>query len=488
MEKDPLNKKIEFIREHAEQIVPVLADEKEKEEVKKLSELSAEDAGLIAGPEEEKSAEQILEKFETKIFLIDKKDGQFDPEAKKILFGVSHPLPFSILRPMLERLKGDSRCRSIGLMMDNVAGVNLEKLLSEWQMSSDLAIKSFKGGKTQQYGEEAEGDKNYPVLADALKTAQDNPYDVALMFMEGRDSPVSPLFFGAKSNFGAKKSYLMFDGWTSITLSRYFLDNENSEPIDGVFCNDELAKKILLAQLPQILPEKVFITGSPVTDSLEIDKAFQYRETGRRKLHLADGDLAILYLGDVSGGLEYEAIGGIDSLYNEKTAQKTARALVSLAAKEPQKNYALLVRPHPRDPNKDALLKMAEEDLAPNLKILAAGRENVSMQEALYAADAIASIISTENFLAPLRGKKAIFLSYDDKGLGNDILSKMFGPALIKTISEDKNISFISSEAELVETMGQPEYFEPHEAKAPVGNSIEKIMNIIFEEKKSEIA
>jgi hypothetical protein len=63
------------------------------------------------------------------------------------------------------------------------------------------------------------------------------------------------------------------------------------------------------------------------------------------------------------------------------------------------------------------------------------------MQEAAYGTDATASIVGTDNFLAPMRGREGIFLGYEEPGMGGDLLTRLYGEDIVQIIGEGDRIT-----------------------------------------------
>jgi hypothetical protein len=345
-----------------------------------------------------------------------------------------------------------------------------------------IAITVFEKNNDNQF-KQVRNPEN-PVLSDAMKTAENDPYDVALVPVDPRNSPNSPLLFGGKSVFGAKKLFFIATGWVGVGGTDLFDKDrfKQMEEIDGIFCNDDLAKKILLHQLPEYPPEKIYTTGTPVVDALEIEKGPEYAKQGREKLHIDEGTIGVLYLGDVSPAPN-SADSNLNPRINEETFLSTLDSMIELAKSRPEKKFALMVRPHPRDPNRQEMLQSTRPDIPDNLHVTPA--TDISIQEATYSADATASIVSTENFLAPLRGKQGIFLGYDKPGFGSDALKKLYDQEIMEIIKNNENLAIASSPNEFAQIVDivqhQPVKKEQQEISHRP-NSIDTILNHILHE------
>ena len=225
------------------------------------------------------------------------------------------------------------------------------------------------------------------------------------------------------------------DGWGGMSNILRSEGKKNVEKIDGIFCNDELARDMILYALPEFSKEYVFITGSPVFDTLKEKDPKGFREAAKEKMGLKNEAISVLYLGDIS--LDHSKGYKTDKRINEKTFEYTLNAIIKLAEAEPSREFVFLVRPHPRDSNKEELLAILNRHTSPgNLQFKSAGVKDCSMQEARYASDIVASIGSTENFFARKLGRGAIFLSYPDN-LGEKVLRKIYGEEILEQIGKN---------------------------------------------------
>lgn len=416
-EREPhLEEELCFIQEHAKEIVPITDD-------RETMGLVERHTGVGDVLVDERRVKNILEQFETKVYLLEKDEQEYDSRAKRVLLTASEPLAYNTIAPILESLKSDRRARAITLLTDNVAGKRFEE-------RGNLDFRRIR-------------DHTKPVLADVP-----SPFDVAIAAVEPPNSAHAVALYGGKSVFGAEKLYFIASGWSGVGGTKLF-ERERArtmDEIDGMFCNDELAKRILLRQLPDYPTERMHTTGTPSVDALELERASEYTREGRRKLRLDEETLAVLHLGDISADYR-RLMPEVDERINEKTFEHTVEAMVRLAEDQPERKFALLIRPHPRDPNKEELLAMGERQLPGNLRVIPATGPEISMQEAAYAADVVVSIISTENFLATVRGRKAVFLGYE--GLGDAPLERTYGQELLAVMNAAPSLRTVSSPREL---------------------------------------
>lgn len=366
--------------------------------------------------------EHALEGVETKVFLMQKPSGDFDRGAKKALLTASEPLAQASIGPMIERFRSDRRVRGIGLITDNVAGRYFSSSLPGF-----VQLRSY---------------AKFPVYYDAMRAAENGPFDVALVPVDPRNSPNAVLLYGAKCVFGARKLYFLASSWVGVGSTDLFSGERarQMEEIDGIFVNDALAGRIVRHQLPDFPSERIIATGTPIVDAVDLRHADQHTRFGREKLGLGDDEVAVLFTGHISPSKE-KPEEGIHPRISEHTFELTFAEMARAAEATPEWRFALVVRPHPRDPNKEELLRIAQQPVPRNLRVVVGTNDVVSMQEAAYGTDATASIVGTDNFLAPMRGRQGIFLGYDGPGMGGDLLRRLYGNDITRIIGEGDGIT-----------------------------------------------
>ena len=455
---DTFHEKVEFIAEHEAEIKPLLSSDEKRD----LGDINSEAA-----------ADKFLERFETKAYRYEKPEGEFDPDAKRILISFSDPSDFGQQMPMIERLMVDKRCKGISVVTDNIAGLGFAKFVE--------AHPQFKQERSKD-----KLDNNDPqddlVIPDIERAVEG--VDIALIGIESVNSPSGMMIFNAKSTFGAKKLFISNGGWNGVGgRKELFTKTGEMDQIDGMFVNDDLAKKITETQLPEELHEHIFATGTPAIDVLEISNGPKFERAGRELLSIKDDEIALLYCGDISGEYEKMFNDYINPRINEETFSKTLNVLKQVANQKPDKKFVLLVRPHPRDGNKEELLQ-PQRDLPVNLRIVSAEKGIISMQEAGYASDIVLSIISTENILETLRGKEAVYLGYKDNGLGDSILKNVLGDDL-PVVATHPGITVIDSDDALLKRLNgahrnRAKEFQQSDDESSSHSSIDNILNIVF--------
>ncbi len=433
-----------FIKAHWEEIMPTLRDVPELET--RLEKTNPKDL-------DSQTVEAILEKFRVKIFFREKEDSECEENARRIGLSVSDPLTEGTTRRLIERLQSDRRCRSIMLVADNVGGVDYEKWIDE-----DPGLEGF-----QIFEGDAEAfpdDQKSSTLAHIGQLATQKPVDVALVFLESKNNPSGSLLFEWKSAYGAGKLYLVNEGWNGIGQRRELFKNiENIDEsgavdsIDGIFCVDELARDILADQLRQYVPQyagKIEIMGlDPLPSPTE---ARDFRQRGRDALGIEKSTIAFSYFGDVPGDF-YDVGIPVDPAINVRTLENIIEGVSQLAMKNPETEFALLVRPHPRDGREQDTHEMvgfAGEARAPNLRIIDASRGRVqSGDDVTYAGDAMLAIDSTANFFSPKRGRESVFLGFMGEGLGQSVLELTFGKGYRELLSSEEKLHVVDSPEQL---------------------------------------
>ena len=379
----------------------------------------------------------------TVVFVIKKDSRDLSAGAKSVILTASEPLAFKAMCPLLDKLHEDKRVRVIALITNNMSRESFTGYLRK--KSYDLETFFLKGDGIDK----AEGEE--------LKRIIGGDFDIVMASIDAYRGPGRAILNSGKEYLGAKKMFIIHYGWTSSRrMKKIFtqlgITAYGKKTINGIFCNDELARKIISLHLPSF-KKRIKITGSPVIEGLGQDKAMQYKMLGRKKLAISNLESAVLYLGDTL--YDYGDDKKVDRYLNEKTLAITVEAMSKLAEKHPERKFTLLIRPHPRDRNKFRIMSYTHFRILPkNLRLISALPEKISINEAVYAADAILSIISTENNLAPLRGKPGIFLAFPGNNhghkLGGYILQKILGSKAMTLIRKVKYIYVVRSEIELI--------------------------------------
>lgn len=349
------------------------------------------------------------------------------------------------------------------LVVDNVAGIDYEK-----RARDDSALAGFRvfTGNEKEFPDEKES----PTLAHLQELTAKEPVDVALAFIESKNSPSGSLLFEWKSEYGAKRLYLVDESWNGIGQRRRFYENIDSvsyqdpktnerKGIDAIFCVDDMARDILIEQLPPGYAEKIKMVGiDPLPTA---NKAAEIRERGRKVLSIPNDTIVFSFFGDVPS--DFASVGiSVDPAINVRSLEKIIAGVSMLANNHPNKRYALLVRPHPRDGQENTygeLITLTHTaSTPPNLMLVDASRKRLSNAgEAIYAGDAMLAISSTENFLAPRRGRESVFLGFGEPGLGKSVLELTFGENYKAILESRPHMNVIDSPEALAAVLEQVE-------------------------------
>lgn len=449
-----LEKEINFIKEHDREIAPITDDPKTLRAIREIS-----DSETSTGAIDQNKAEHILEEFETKVFSLDKSASR--PGQKRVLVEADNPGAYAAIKPLISELEKDPRCSGITVLTSGVASSYLRR--------------DF-GNAFPQIRE-----KDKPVLVDLLDAVKAKPVDIAFSTLSVKNAPDSVVLFGSKSNLGAKKLFLILESWGQQFNPTFSENRYNFDKIDGIFCNDELAKNLFLNHYPNFSEERVYSFGTPILDSLEVEHSEEYRRSGRQKLGIEDKTKVFLYLGAPS--FEVAKWYGCREDIDEITLKNALEQIIQLAKENPDNNFVFAFRPHPRDSEKENKYKLAHRlVLPPNLSFKDAA-PLLSMNEVAYSSDIILSIFSTENLFAPIRGRKGVFLSFSGQGMGRGVLEKVFGKEAVPILEKQSEAIRVvdspkSLRKELAVLIAAADLGKPTATEA---DATKKILDIAFE-------
>ena len=427
--------KLSFVKEHAKDIQPTATDQSAIEDVMKER------------PVEKERIDALLERYETKVLTYERSDKVLG--ASKILFEASQPANYAVAAPLIEELIKDPRCAGITLLADNVAGQQFEE--------SDIPLRPIRS-------------EGAPVMADIPA----GPYEVALIFDEPANTPAPVLLYGAKSVFGAKKLYFFAGGLIGEGTQHILAPDadQKMDAIDAIFVNDQLSKQLLcgMARVPE---EKVIVTGSPLIESLEPEKAGMVRTAVREKLHIADSAFVAFYAGVVSA--DFKESGGESNL-NMHTYKETLEGVQMAAEHDPAREYVLVVRTHPRARNIESLPVPSE--LPANMRIV--GGEDISYDEVVYAADVLCcNPLSSELLLAAYRGRTMAVFAYQGEHQFGQLCERIFGAQGMRIIRDSGRAVFIESPQGLAAIL-EKHTESPQPLPKPFGSAREKIKEILL--------
>lgn len=446
--------KVEFITKHKNEIKPVVKDATAVDEI--IEEKSRQSPEQI---------DQVLEEFENKLFICEK--SEYQPDAKRILLTVDNPGAYNTIKGIVSALQKDERCKSIAVI---TGGVSNKTFATEFGNDFKLV---------------RDGDK---LFLDDLNqvSSENNPFDITIASASSENGPESVALWSGKSLLGANKTFLVVGEWAGLgsnfdnRIKQSDLGKEAISQIDGIFCNDSLAKRIIIQYLPDFPQEKIFDIGTPALDSLELPEAKELRRLGRENFDLKDGDFSVLYLGDCGSYPEYGCKPELDI----DTFKQSLEAIINLAQENPNLKLAFLFRPHPMDPDKDKKYEFAKQIKLPsNLKFVSAAREVATINEATFSADLEISIVSTENIFAPIRGNSSVFLGFKEEGMGGQMIEGFYKPNILTSIKQTKGIYIADSPenlASIISDLNKNPSKHP-EPKVLSGQFSSQVLDKIFE-------
>lgn len=269
--------------------------------------------------------EAIAEKDETRLFSFEKPSANAD--AKRIIVTFDNPGAYNGMAPIVDALVRDPRCKGISVLASG---------RGSQQFRSDGRFTVFKEVPPAV-------DTGHParetVLANLLDETERYRPDIILASKSAKDGPESVALFGGENNLGAQKIFLFVDGWGSAPhLAERITRGEEGVPqIDGVFCYDEIGKRLAMRWLTRIPEAKFIVSGSPVIDDLFVDDSVSFTRAAREKLRFPEDAVAVLYAGDVLR--EYDAFPGVDREHIDmRSLDRVIQAMRDAAEKEPEKN------------------------------------------------------------------------------------------------------------------------------------------------------
>ncbi|MFZ1075027.1 MAG: hypothetical protein WAN50_01505 [Minisyncoccia bacterium] len=400
---------------------------------------------------------ESIERVETKVFKWER--GGADTDGKRILLEAAEPAAFRTVQTLVEFLEKDERCGAITLVTDNIAG------------------KNFVAGE-ESLGLKQVRNPGQPVLADI-----EGPFDSVLVLAEPKNSPDKPFLFGGKSVYGGEKTKIIYliDGVLSSSVREWFADSasEHMDCIDTVCVANEFSKELLAAAVPQ-LKDRITAVGSILLQGFKNDliknklfeaaNAAESRRSIRNSLHVPLDSVMVLYSGFPSA--DYESMGGKagtdlaqgEKTLNQDTFERTFRAVLKAARENPDKQFALAVRTHPRAAGIDNDLQVPSE-LPENLHVAWANGPVYNYDEVAGAADIVAcQSTSTEVLYAPYRGVVAAVSGYPGHGMQQEINEKIFGDGLSAFRSAD-GLLYVESESALADYLKN---FQTPPARRPV--------------------
>ncbi|MEK7462340.1 MAG: hypothetical protein AAB618_02090, partial [Patescibacteria group bacterium] len=364
------SEKLSFLKKHEDEVLPLVSDEETKDALTSLDVT-------------ESQIEDTLEQYETKVFNFENENVT---DGVRIMLEASQPASRTAVEQLLATLSHDDQCKAITLLTDNIAGSTFAESHPEFSP------------------ERTEDDL---LLSDITDTP-----DTCLVFAEEpKNSPAPLLLHSAKSIFGAKKLYVYIsDQHVDARLASIFNKDkrETMDDIDAFLVSDDKTK-VEVALTLNIPPENILVVGDPAIDKIYQEDKEQFRSEGRRLLGLPEGTTALLYSGFPSA--DYKHLMDNPEL-NLQTFSKTLEGMRLTAQESTDRLFALVVRAHPRDSQKEKLMGLLSEPVPPNLRLIDGG--SVVYQHAIYATDGIICMASsTEHYMGKYRGRKVFIVAYD---------------------------------------------------------------------------
>lgn len=391
--------------------------------------------------ENEKLLHKVLECFETKAYVYEKTADEHIPEAKRVILSSSHPLAFNAMLPLLKRLKADPRCSGIMFLVDNVSAKRFEE-------DGSLGFSDVRAPHDQ-------GHKK-GILEDILAVAkEEGRFDIAVAPADGGNSAQSLILHASKDALGAKHLYYVDSGWNGITADDLLRQSLNTESIDGIFCNDHLAALAIERDLPNFPQNNIYETGTPALDGLELGKAETFDHEGRAQLGISNDTLAVLY----SGGIQKVFADGYDSRRDieRQTFIDTANAIARAAQAHPERQYALMVRRHPREDQDESkqIYDVSAFKFPKNLRVIPVHNDVwKNGNEVSSIADVCVSLQSTDSFNAHFRGTEGVLLGYQGTGMGAELQQKLYS-TLLPNIRAEGTIKVANSPEDFEHWLGE---------------------------------
>lgn len=267
----------------------------------------------------------------------------------------------------------------------------------------------------------------------------ENTIDIAVTTVSGRFGPESCTLTNAKSILGASKLVLVYDVYGSVPN---FIPAE-IDKIDLVICPDSLTRDCFLeTQCWQIEPQKVIISSTGQTVSAQvIQSRAEMRRQALKELRLSGSELVVAVLGEHT--IERDFGQGLPKNFPETAIKSAIKTIEDLAQNNPNKNFAIILRPHPADPGKEILknLYSAIKRLR-NLEARFVETSKMDFDQVAACSDVVCSLFSTESFKAANRGIYGVFLN-------SIYFENLATAALTKAVSQQPLLKVIANNSEL---------------------------------------
>ena len=442
--------KRKFLVQHLKEIIPVLSEKEKNENLETMS--SSE-------------LEHFCEVFETKLFSLEKKANEYGKDAMRVMVTANDPGAYQALKPVIDKLLKDERCKGVQALVSGNA---------EQGFKNDFG-KNFEQHKDQK-----------TIMSDIGELTDKFPVDVILGSVTSKNGSERMAMASGKEFIGAKRLVFLFECWSGVYEG--FLNDDQREnilkKIDAICCVDEAVKTMIHNNYPEFPEGDIRVTGTPTLDSVRVDNPEMYINEARKKFGLKDDEITLFYGGDISH--ESAEMYGTNEKMNEKTWEYTLEQVARAAKEYPDRSFAVLLRPHPRDPNAEELFTIADKISVPsNLRIMRADRKTTGIQEVRYACDAVASIVSTENSIAPAIGRQGIFLAYGEN-LGGKIVDQIYSKTDQKAMTDkEKLLHIVSSPDDFFKVLSTLKRAPFSREEMPImkqtGSAAERVVDVLFE-------
>jgi hypothetical protein len=198
--------------------------------------------------------------------------------------------------------------------------------------------------------------------------------------------------FSAKSIYGLSTVALISETWVEFDPTFGKILGQAPSQLDLVLCNDNVAATILRSSMPAD-PEtplpKVVATGTGV----KVFRCTEKPEACRARLEIPAGRRVALLLG--SWGNAPGVISSSEAMLNLVRGFEEAVELESVH---------ILIRPHPSDPNQEALKQSIEELGLKKISWSWADKGTITMDNVLQVTEKVVSLDSTETLRAGRAG------------------------------------------------------------------------------------
>lgn len=375
-------------------------------------------------------------------------------EDKRILLEAAEPAAVPTVEALIENLVKDPHCQAICLVADNVA------------------VESFRG---KSYGgyvlHEIKGGRG--IFENAP-----GPFDVAVAIVGPENSPTSFILYSARSVFDAHKFLYVTGGLQSSSASIFTSPNRvRMDPVDEVLVDDELAAELYRIRMPWFEKNQIVPTGTALMDEVRKEDGEGLRASGRRKLGISSATHTLFFSG--FPGADFKEAGGHPDLQLLTLAEALEGARFAASA-NPTESYVVLVRLHPRSPDKEntRLLSLCEWSTPKNLRIVT-DTSVATYVECVYASDLVA-VMSTSSLvnLSRYRGRTALVFAFEGEGGSRFVFDRLFTEPEAKIIKRVPGIVLAHNAEDVARYLSSAQPIPRTEL--PDGNSVQNILAHIF--------